>query len=130
MWPRQRGELVVEPGVEVDHVTVYRSVQQFTPLLADGARFTRHAPGDRWYLDETYAKVNRVWREVYRAVEGRAYRDGHDGTPVYAAGLMRWSNRRSTTYIGTGTTRYRLIIASSNTGYDPCAGCAPIRSRR
>ncbi|RGC68622.1 hypothetical protein C5N14_12695 [Micromonospora sp. MW-13] len=40
-------ELLVEHGEEVDHVTVYRWVQQFTPLLADAARFARHAPGDR-----------------------------------------------------------------------------------
>jgi IS6 family transposase len=29
--------LVVERGVEVDHVTVYRRVQRFTPLLAEAA---------------------------------------------------------------------------------------------
>jgi transposase, IS6 family len=40
-------ELLVERGVEVDHVSVYRWVQRFTPLLADAARFARHAPGDR-----------------------------------------------------------------------------------
>jgi transposase-like protein len=51
-------ELLVERGVEVDHVTVYRWVQRFTPLLADAARFTRHSPGGRWYVDETYVKVN------------------------------------------------------------------------
>ncbi len=28
-------ELLAEPGVEVDHVTVYRWVKRFTPLLAD-----------------------------------------------------------------------------------------------
>jgi transposase-like protein len=62
-------ELLVERGVEVDHVTVYRWVQRFTPLLADAARFCRHAPGDRWHVDETYVKVNGVWRYVYRAVD-------------------------------------------------------------
>jgi transposase-like protein len=62
-------ELLLERGVEVDHVTVYRWVQRFTPLLADAARFTRHAPGDRWFVDETYIKVNGVWRYVYRAVD-------------------------------------------------------------
>jgi transposase-like protein len=30
-------ELLTERGVEVDHVTVYRWVQRFTPLLADAA---------------------------------------------------------------------------------------------
>src|ERR1044071_1837960 len=62
-------ELLVERGVEVDHVTIYRWVQRFTPLLADAARFARHSPGDRWFVDETYVKVNGVWRYVYRAVD-------------------------------------------------------------
>jgi transposase-like protein len=62
-------ELLTERGIEVDHVTVFRWVQRFTPLLAEAARFARHAPGDRWYVDETYVKVNGVWRYVYRAVD-------------------------------------------------------------
>ena len=62
-------ELLVERGVEVDHVTVYRWVQRFTPLLADAARFARRSPGDRWFVDETYVKVNGVWRYVYRAID-------------------------------------------------------------
>jgi transposase-like protein len=62
-------ELLVERGVEVDHVTVFRWVQRFTPLLADAARFCRHSPGDRWHVDETYVRVNGVWRYVYRAVD-------------------------------------------------------------
>jgi transposase-like protein len=50
-------ELLAEGGVQVDHVTVYRWVQRFTPLFADAARFARHSPGDRWFVDETYVKV-------------------------------------------------------------------------
>ena len=59
---REVEELLAERGVEVDHVTVYRWVQRFTPLFADAARFARHSPGDRWFVDETYLKVNGVWR--------------------------------------------------------------------
>jgi transposase-like protein len=62
-------ELLAERGVEVDHVTVYRWVQRFAPLFADAARFARRAPGDRWFVDETYVKVGGVWRYVYRAVD-------------------------------------------------------------
>ena len=39
-------ELLAERGIEVDHVSVYRWVQRFTPLFADAARPCRHAPGD------------------------------------------------------------------------------------
>jgi len=62
-------ELLAERGVAVDHVTVYQWVQRFTPLLADAARFARHSPGDRWFVDETYVKVAGVWRYVYRAID-------------------------------------------------------------
>ena len=46
-------ELLSERGIDVDHVTVYRWVQRFTPLLAEAARPCRHAGGDRWFVDET-----------------------------------------------------------------------------
>jgi transposase-like protein len=62
-------ELMIERGIEVDHVTVFRWVQRFTPLLAEAARYSRHAPGDRWSVDETYVKVTGVWRYVYRAID-------------------------------------------------------------
>ena len=66
---RDLEELLAERGVEVDHVTVYRWVQRFTPLFADAARPARHATGDRWFVDETYVKVSGQWRYLYRAVD-------------------------------------------------------------
>jgi transposase, IS6 family len=62
-------ELLAERGIEVDHVTLYRWVQRFTPLLVDAARPCRHAVGDRWFVDETYVKVAGRWRYVYRAID-------------------------------------------------------------
>ena len=62
-------ELLAERGIEVDHVTVYRWVQRFTPLFADAARPARHAAGDRWFVDETYVKVAGRWRYLYRALD-------------------------------------------------------------
>jgi IS6 family transposase len=62
-------ELLAERGIEVDHVTIYRWVQRFTPLLADLARPCRHAVGDRWQADQTYVKVAGRWRYVYRAID-------------------------------------------------------------
>jgi transposase-like protein len=54
-------ELLAERGIAVDHVTIYRWVQRFTPLLIDAARPCRHVPGDRWFVDETYVKVSGRW---------------------------------------------------------------------
>jgi transposase, IS6 family len=62
-------ELLAERDVEVDHVTVYRWVQRFTPVFADAARPLQHAAGDRWFVDETYVKVAGRWRFLYRAVD-------------------------------------------------------------
>jgi len=66
---RDLEELLAERGIEVDHVTLYRWVQRFTPLILDAARPCRHAVGDRWFVDETYVKVAGTWRYVYRAVD-------------------------------------------------------------
>ncbi len=62
-------KLLAERGIEVDHVTIYRWVQRFTPPLADAAGPCRHTVGDRWFVDETYVKVAGKWRYVYRAVD-------------------------------------------------------------
>ena len=55
-------ELLAERGVDVDHVTIYRWVQRFTPLLIESARPCRHSVGDRWFVDETYVRVAGVWK--------------------------------------------------------------------
>ncbi len=62
-------ELLAERGIDVDHVTVYRWVQRFTPLFVEAARPCRHGTGDRWFVDETYVKVAGRWRYLYRAVD-------------------------------------------------------------
>jgi transposase-like protein len=54
-------ELLAERGIDVDHVTVYRWVQTFTPVFIDAARPGRHATGNRWFVDETYVKVAGRW---------------------------------------------------------------------
>ena len=66
---RDLEELLAERGIAVDHVTVYRWGQRFTPLFTDAARPLRHATGDRWFVDETYVKIAGRWRYLYRAVD-------------------------------------------------------------
>src|SRR5665213_1988841 len=62
-------ELLAERGIEVDHVTLFRWVQRFTPLLVEAARPCRHRVGGHWFVDETYVKTSGSWRYVYRAVD-------------------------------------------------------------
>jgi IS6 family transposase len=66
---RDLEELVAERGIEVNHLTLFRWVQQFTPILADAARPCHHRVGGHWFVDETYVKVSGTWRYVYRAVD-------------------------------------------------------------
>jgi transposase, IS6 family len=46
-------ELLAERGVTVDHVTVCRWVQRFTPEFIEAARLCCHAASDWWFADET-----------------------------------------------------------------------------
>jgi transposase-like protein len=62
-------ELLAERGIEIDHVTIYRWVQRFTPLLIDAAGPCRHVPGDRWFVDETYVQIAGRWVYLYRAID-------------------------------------------------------------
>jgi IS6 family transposase len=62
-------ELLAERGVTVDHVSVYRWVQRFTAEFIEAARPCRHAPGDRWFVDETYVKIAGRWTYLYRAID-------------------------------------------------------------
>ena len=66
---RDLEELLAERGIEVDHVTLYRWVQHFTPMAVEAAGPCRHTAGVRWFIDETYVKVAGMWRYVYRAVD-------------------------------------------------------------
>jgi transposase-like protein len=66
---RDLQDLLAERGVEVDHVTLYRWVQHFSPLAVEAAGPCRHSAGGRWFVDETYVKIAGIWRYVYRAVD-------------------------------------------------------------
>ena len=44
-------------------------MQRFTPEFIEAARPGRHAPGDRWFVDETYVTVAGRWTYLYRAID-------------------------------------------------------------
>jgi transposase, IS6 family len=44
-------------------------VQRFAPELAEAARLCSHAPGDRWFVNETDVKVSGRWTYLYRVID-------------------------------------------------------------
>ena len=58
-----------ERGVEVDHSTLNRWVLKYAPLLEKEFRAHKRPVGRSWRMNETYVKVKRVWKYLYRAVD-------------------------------------------------------------
>ena len=66
---RDLKEMMVERGVALDHVTIWRWVQHYAPLLNQRLRRELRRPNASWRVDETYIKVAGNWTYLYRAVD-------------------------------------------------------------
>ncbi len=58
-----------ERGLTVDHVNVFRWVQRYTPEINRRMRPHLKMSGTSYRLDETYVKVGKEWKDLYRAVD-------------------------------------------------------------
>ncbi len=68
---RNLEEMMEESGVEVDHTTLYRWVQKYSPELEKRIRWHARTFCRSWHLDETYLKVKGKWKYLYRAIDKR-----------------------------------------------------------
>ena len=66
---RDLEEMMVERGLSVDHVTIWRWVQRYAPILNQRLRRERRDPNRSWRVDETYVRVAGNWTYLYRAVD-------------------------------------------------------------
>jgi transposase-like protein len=67
---RNLEEMMEERGVQVDHTSIYRWIQKFTPQLEATFRNEKKRPvGKSWRMDETYIKIRGQWKYLYRAVD-------------------------------------------------------------
>ena len=66
---RDLEEMMLERGVAVDHTTIYRWVQAYSPELDRRCRPYLKPTNDSWRTDETYVKVRGKWKYLYRAVD-------------------------------------------------------------
>ena len=66
---RDLEEMMAERGLSVDHVTIWRWVQRYAPVLNQRIRRELRRPNRSWRVDETYVKVAGNWAYLYRAVD-------------------------------------------------------------
>jgi transposase, IS6 family len=62
-------EIMRERGLEVDHSTVFRWVQRYAPEINKRVRPHLKMSGTSYRVDETYIKVGKTCKYLYRAVD-------------------------------------------------------------
>jgi transposase, IS6 family len=62
-------ELLIERGLNTDHVTVWRWVQRYAPELERRLRAHLKSTNKSWRVDETFVRVKGKWAYLYRAVD-------------------------------------------------------------
>ena len=66
---RDLEEIMAERNLSVDHVTIWRWVQRYAPVLNQRVRREMRHPNRSWRVDETYVRVAGNWAYLYRAVD-------------------------------------------------------------
>lgn len=62
-------EMMGERGLCVDHSTVFRWVQHYAPEINKRIRPHLKLAGASYRIDETYVKVGKAWKYLYRALD-------------------------------------------------------------
>ncbi len=106
---RDLEEMMRVRGPSVDHVTIFRWVRRYAPEINERMRPYLKMSGTSYRLDETYVKVGKGWKYLYRAVDpaGRtiefmlsAKRDVSAAKRFFKR-LMRADHRRLPFTVGT-----------------------------
>jgi IS6 family transposase len=66
---RDLEEMMQERGLSVDRVTIFRWVQRYAPEINRRMRPHLKMVRTSYRLDETYVKVGKEWKYLYRAVD-------------------------------------------------------------
>jgi putative transposase len=61
--------ILAERGVVVSYETVRRWCKKFAATFADRLRRRRPRPGDKWYMDEVFIRIQGVQHYLWRAVD-------------------------------------------------------------
>jgi IS6 family transposase len=68
---RNLEEIMRFGGLNVDHSTINRWVLDYAPELDRRCRTHLKPSNDSWRVDETYVKVKKQWKYLYRAVDSQ-----------------------------------------------------------
>jgi transposase-like protein len=111
-----------ERGLSVDHTTVFRRAQRYAPEINKRMRQHLKMSGTSYHLDETYVKVGKEWKYLYRAIDSAgdtiefmlsAKRDVSAAKRFFRE-LMRADHRRLPFTIGTDKhASYPEVFAAS-----------------
>jgi IS6 family transposase len=66
---RDLEEIMAERNLSVDHVTIWRWVQRYAPVLNQRLRRELRARNRSWRVDEMYVKIAGKWAYLYPAVD-------------------------------------------------------------
>src|SRR5436305_6392731 len=66
---RNLEEIMTGRNVEVDHVTIWRSIHSYARELSRRCRHELRKTNGSWRVDETYLRVAGKWTYLYRAVD-------------------------------------------------------------
>jgi IS6 family transposase len=88
-------ELLEEPGLNVDHTTVWRWVQYYGPELEQRLRRHLKPTNKSWRVDETYVRVKGRWCYLYRAIDSKGCHSSKHRTPAIS---MTWHQARLATF--------------------------------
>jgi transposase, IS6 family len=114
---RNLEEMMAERGLEVDHSTINRWVLLYGPELDRRCRPHLKSTNDSWRVDETYVKVKKQWKYLYRAV------DSEGNTLDFLLSAKRDTNAAKRFFIkalkATHTQKPRVINVDKNPSYPP-----------
>ncbi len=112
---RDLEEMMRERGLHVDHTTISRWVQHYTPELEKRCKPHLKATNDSWRVDETYVKVKKVWMYLSRAVDSQGHTLEFRLSPTRDAQAAKAFFAK--TLAAPHTTTPRVITVDKNAAY-------------
>jgi IS6 family transposase len=107
--------MLQDPGVEVDHTTVFRWIQAYAAELEKRLRPHLRMNNGSWPMDETSVKVKGRWIYLYRAVDSRVQTIDFLLSAKRDAEVAKWFFRKALAQ--PHTVNPRTIIVDKNAAY-------------